>query len=384
MLQAGDAIAGNIHVPASPIKGDPDVVHPFAAQPATIRDDALLLLPETAEELDVLERSRLFLASLGCPLELWEILLLIQSGAWDTQRRIAPLPEGPAPTPAQALHRIREEEGAFVRDLRCFLERTVAPPELPCAEIVIGAVAASRGNRAAVLRWISDPARFRSQAERRIASLSWRARKLMEQLDRRRAAAWEASVRAKARSIPWETPPDRSVPAPAGPAPLLHPRMLADLRRAHRCSYLLREHLFHRIEPWELVLMLSAEGDPVRAKLDALLTGERTGEWARLEEMALGLVGRSVRVQCEWGTRVRELQSYLQGLSARPLEGLIVGIEILLCAPAGRRRAARWIESPIECAAEAALYMSTVLAIADRYRAELESNVILIVTKRVA
>jgi hypothetical protein len=377
-------MAGNIHVPAFLVMGDPDVVHKFSDQPAAPSDDALLLIPESAGELDGLERSRLLLASLGCPLELWETLLLIQSGAWDPERRVASLPQGPAPTPAQALLRIRETEGTFVRNLRFFLERMAAPAKLACAEIVIGAIAASHGNRAAVLRWIADPARFRSVAERRIASLSWRAGKLMEQLDRRRAAAWDASIRMDARSIPREIPSDGSEPVPAGPAPRLHPQMLADLRRAHRCSYLLREHLFHRIEPWEFVLMMSAEGDLVRTKLDSLLIGERTGEWARLEEMALGLVGRSVRVQYQWGTRVRELQSYLQGVSARPPEILIVGIEILLGAPAGRRRAARLIESPIECVAESASYMSTVLAIADRYRAELDSDVSLIVTSQVA
>jgi hypothetical protein len=160
--------------------------------------------------------------------------------------------------------------------------------------------------------------------------------------------------------------------------------MLADLRRAHRGSHLLREHLFHRVEPWEIVLMISTEGDRVREKVDGLLTGERTGEWASLEETALSLVGRSVGLRCEWGSRVKELLSYLQGLSGRPPGSLAVGLEILLAAPAGRRRAARWIESPIESASEAGSYMSTVFAIADRYCGEMEPDLNLVVTSRVA
>src|SRR5262249_54872997 len=126
--------------------GDPIVDRSDATGPG---DDGLLLVPESADELDALERSRLHLTSLGCPLELWEILLLTQSGAWDPQRRIAPLPEGPAPTPVQALLRMRESEGPFVRDLRFFLERIAAQAEVARTEIVIGAIAASRRNRAA-------------------------------------------------------------------------------------------------------------------------------------------------------------------------------------------------------------------------------------------
>src|SRR5262245_55153874 len=80
----------------------------------TLGDEALRLVPETADELDGLERSRLHLASLGCPLELWEILLLTQSGAWDPERRMAPQTKGPAPTPVRALRRMRETEGPFI------------------------------------------------------------------------------------------------------------------------------------------------------------------------------------------------------------------------------------------------------------------------------
>jgi len=62
----------------------------------------------------------------------------------------------------------------------------------------------------------------------------------------------------------------------------------------------------------------------------------------------------------------------------------MVGLEIFLAAPAGRRRALRWLESPVESAPEAGSYMKTVLSIADRYRAELESDVTVVVTTRVA
>ncbi len=347
-------------------------------------DESLLLLPETAEELDDLERSRLHLASLGCPLELWEVLLLTQSGSWNPQRRTAPLPGGPAPTPIQALLRMRESEGPFVRDLRFFLERMASPTQIACAEVVIGAIAASRRNRAAVLRWIADPAKHRPEAERRIASLAWRAGKLMEQVDRRRALAWEASVRVEPAPPPRPAPPPKQPRTAAESVPMLSIRMLADLRRAHRGSVVMRDHLFHRVEPWELVLMISIEGDRVRSKIDSLLTGERTGEWVQLDDAALSLVGRAVGVRCEWNSRVKELQSYLQGLTGRPPQELMVGIEILLAAPAGRKRALRWLGSPVDCASEASMYMGTVLAIADRYRADLESDVTVVVTSHVA
>ena len=130
-------------------------MHKLPNQPASIRDDALYLIPETAQELDDLERSRLYLTSVGCPLELWEILLLTQSGAWDLQHRTAPQAGGSDPTPARALRYLRESEGRFIRDLRFFLERIAAPAEIARAEIVIGAIAASRRNRAAALRWLA-------------------------------------------------------------------------------------------------------------------------------------------------------------------------------------------------------------------------------------
>jgi hypothetical protein len=148
--------------------------------------------------------------------------------------------------------------------------------------------------------------------------------------------------------------------------------MLADLRRAHRGSFVLREYLYHRVEPWELLLMISNEGELIRAKLDSLLVGERTKEWERLEELALGLVGRGVGVRREWASRAQELRSYLQGLCGQEGATLTIGIEILLAAPAGRRRASRWLDSPVEHASEATSYMSAVFAIAARHAGELE------------
>src|SRR6185295_7169606 len=94
--------------------GDSAVIKRALDQPPGGRDDARLLVPDSAEELDRLERSRLHLASIGSPLELWEVLLLTQSGAWDAQRRSAA-------APARALLQLRESEGPFIRDLRFFL-----------------------------------------------------------------------------------------------------------------------------------------------------------------------------------------------------------------------------------------------------------------------
>jgi len=333
-------------------------------------DNSLVLVPEGVNELDDLERSRHYLTSVGCPLELWEILLLAQSGAWDLRGRTAKTPDGPAATPVEALHVLREKEGPFIRNVRILLERLAPSSEVARAELIIAALAASRRNRDAVQRWIADPSRHRSEAEKRLASLSWRAGKLMEQLERVRAAAWESSVR------PDPGPGRARGPAApgtfSGPVPPLHPRMLADLRRAHRGSYVLREYLYHRVEPWELLLMISNEGELIRAKLDSLLVGERTKEWERLEELALGLVGRGVGVRREWASRAQELRSYLQGLCGQEGATLTVGIEILLAAPAGRRRASRWLDSPVEHASEATSYMSAVFAIAARHAGELE------------
>jgi hypothetical protein len=342
-------------------------------------EHSLLLIPETVEELDGLERSRLYLTALGCPMELWEMLLLTQSGAWDPRRRAAPSPEGTAQTPAHALRRLRDSEGPFVRDVRFFLERIAAPADIARGEIVIGALTASRRNRAAVLRWIADPARYRPEAERRIASLSWRVGRLIEQLDRRRAAAWESSVRDE-RPAPRESAPRPAASVFSGSVPPLHPSVLADLRRAHRGSTLLHEHLYHRVEPWEFVLMLSIEGDRVRSKLDSLLAGEHSGEWAQLEELALGLVGRGVGVRREWGARMKELERYLEGLCGVQGAVLTVALEILLAAPAGRRRANAWLESPIDRASEAASYMTAVIAIARRYAADLMPETVVVVT----
>jgi hypothetical protein len=345
-------------------------------------DHSLTLVPETVQDLDDLERSRHYLTSVGCPLELWEMVLLTQSGAWDLRTRIAKTMDGTAATPASALRVIRDAEGPYIRDVRLLMEKMAGAAEVARVAVVLASLAASRRNRQAVQRWIADPASHRIEAEKRIASLAWRAGKLIEQLDRARAAAWESSLR--------EDPGPGRASGPtgpirfAGPVPPLHPRMLADLRRAHRSSYLLREHLYHRVEPWELVLMISNEGELVRGKLDSLLVGERTGEWDRLEEIALGLVGRGVAIRREWGGPVQELRSYLQGLCGEAGSTLAVGIEILLCAPAGRRRAVRWLESPLEHASEAGSYMSPVFAIAALHVAELEPPPTIVVTSTVA
>ena len=349
------------------------MTHSNPELPVVAGDHSLLLVPESVEELDALQRSRLYLTALGCSLELWELLLLTQSGAWDPRTRRAPTAAGSESAPIEALRRLRETEGSFVRDVRFFLERLPAPADLARAELLIASLSGSRRNRAAMLRWIADPARYRPEIERRIASLAWRAGRLLEQLDQRRASAWEASVREAAPSR--RTPEaDPTAPAFSGPVPPLHPRMLSDLRRSHRASYLMHQHLFHRVEPWEFVLMISSEGDRIREKLDGLLVAERTGRWELQEETSLGLVGRSVGVRHEWGSRVRELQSYLEGVCGVKGAALLVGVEILLAAPAGRRRAVRWLESPIDHASEAASYMGAVFAIAGRYASELEPD----------
>lgn len=344
-------------------------------------EHSLLLIPETVEELESLERSRLRLGAMGCPVELWEILLLTQSGAWDPRRLAAPSSEGPAPTPALALRRLRELEGPFIRDVRLLLERMEAPADIARAELVIASVSASRRNRAALLRWIADPARYRPEAERRIASLSWRAGRLKEQLERRRAKAWESSVRDE-RPVPVAAAP--AAPVLAGPVPPLHPKMVADLRRAHRASRLLGERFHHRIEPWELLLMISSEGERIRAKLDSLLAAERSDQWESLEETALGLVGRGVGVRHEWGFRVKELRGYLESLCGVRNAVLDVGLEVLLAASAGRRRASAWLESPIDRSREAATYMSAVFAIAARYAPELAPETVVLLASRAA
>jgi len=341
-------------------------------------DHSLSLVPETVNDLDDLERSRLYLTSVGCPVELWEIQLLVQSGAWDLRSRTAKTLDGSAATPASALRILRNAEGEFVRQVRLLLERLAPSAEVASAGLVIAAMTASRRNREAVQRWIADPTRHRPEAEKRIASLSWRAGKLMEQLERHRAAAWESSLRDEPGPGRGS---DGAAPIPfAGPMPPLHPRLLADLRRAHRGSFILREHLYHRVEPWELVLMISNEGERIRNRLDSLLVGERTKAWDRLEELALGLVGRGVGVRREWATRVQELRSYLQGICGQDGLSLTVAIEILLAAPAGRRRVARWLDSPLEHSSEAASYMAPVLALAARHAGELEPATKIIVT----
>jgi hypothetical protein len=258
-----------------------------------------------------------------------------------------------------------------------------APADIARAELVIAAVAASRRNRAAVLRWIADPARYRPEAERRIASLSWRAGRLREQLERRRASAWESSVRDE-RPAACARPASPAAPVFSGTLPPLQPRLLDDLRRAHRASRFLREQLGHRVEAWELILMISAEGDRVRSKLDALLSGGRSGDPDDLDELALGLLGRSVGVRREWGFRVKELQRTLEGLCRVREPALTVGLEILLSASAGRRRAAAWLASPIEKSDEASLYMSPVFAIAARHAPELVPQTVVLVAPRAA
>src|ERR1043165_6590371 len=93
-------------------------------------DNSLVLAPETVNELADLERCRLYLTSVGCALELWEMLLLTQSGAWDLSTRTAKTPDGPAATPAQALAALREAEGPFVRDVRLLMERMAGSAEI--------------------------------------------------------------------------------------------------------------------------------------------------------------------------------------------------------------------------------------------------------------
>src|SRR4026207_84514 len=103
-------------------------------------DHSLLLLPETVNQLDDLERSRLYLTSVGCPLELWEMLLLTQSGAWDLRTRTMKTPEGPAAAPAPPRRAPRAAEGPFVRDVRLLLERVAASAEVARIEVVIASL----------------------------------------------------------------------------------------------------------------------------------------------------------------------------------------------------------------------------------------------------
>ena len=96
--------------------------------------------------------------------------------------------------------------------------------------------------------------------------------------------------------------------------------------------------------------------------------------------LASELAERSIAGQVEfWANLGRALEPLISGAQAlalrragevKPLSACLEEVD----SPAGRRRAVRWLEAPIDHAAEAGSYMGPVFAIASRTAPELDPD----------
>jgi hypothetical protein len=393
---------------------------PKKAEPASVappRD------PEIVPDFERIEDGRRLLSALGSPVDFWEALCLARMDA-STARDEAPRDSlNPVVKGAidQGLRHLRQELGSLARELRFFMERTAVGFDSAHSERVIGFILASETERAAALRWVTDPVHAQEAADR-IAQISSRvehcrrAAELPQSRDAElpqsspgdspssddvaRAFDVEPSDREQDSSVgpslnaepPPQCPasrrgpglhtvtfkelalPSNESPKPEVKAPDSAPHAghadfgeFKDVRLARAWAELFRDGP-GRVELWESVFLLATAGDAVRPQMEDLLRAKKSADSPAFREVAANLHQQILGIRWEWGWFVGRLRGYLEPMfRGRPSEEVFeTALGLLVSCAGGRERAIRWLDQPDRFKAEAEALMKTMLDAAER------------------
>src|ERR1041384_3769100 len=158
------------------------------------------LNPEVFEDLQVAETSRPLFEAAGLPLRTWEAYALAFNERNLLRREIHRIREGRGassvhPEVLERLQALRNELDPIVAELRKFLPVTPAGSEdRERHEMVLGFIAVSPTARDVAAKWITDPARFRHEAEQKL--------QLIEQVVEKYRRALRAEIEAQMTAPP--------------------------------------------------------------------------------------------------------------------------------------------------------------------------------------
>jgi fibronectin type 3 domain-containing protein len=150
---------------------------------------------------------------------------------------------------------------------------------------------------------------------------------------------------------------------------------LLDLRRVGELRAIF-DGTAQRIEPWEVLCLITTEGFAARRELERLVQLRDKGDEGRLHEGALSFFDKILRVRSEHGGLARRLAGYVEGLDLAPSgpEALEIALGFILSAPRGRLRAGRWLDDPEGQRGAARTYLEHALEIARKYHRQLAAR----------
>jgi fibronectin type 3 domain-containing protein len=162
------------------------------------------LNPEVFEDLQVAETSRPLFEAAGLPLRTWEAYALAFNERNLLRREIHRIREGRGassvhPEVLERLQALRNELDPIVGELRKFLPSSAASSEeRERHEMVLGFIAVSPTARDVAAKWITDPARYRPEAEQKL--------QLIEQVVEKYRRALRAEIDAQMIAPPPSPP----------------------------------------------------------------------------------------------------------------------------------------------------------------------------------
>ena len=163
--------------------------------------------------------------------------------------------------------------------------------------------------------------------------------------------------------------------AGARPSSGLDLEKILDLKRVRRLRTIF-EGTAQKIETWEVLCLVAAEGADARREMDRLVRLKESGDSPELHDGALALFEKLLKIRSETGALVRQARGYLEGLALRDHDGdaMDIALGFLVSATKGRQRAQLWVEHPDDHRRQAAAFMDHALSIALKYQAAILSR----------
>lgn len=337
----------------------------------------------------------------------------------------------------QRIEGIRRELGPVVGRLRAFLARVPGAPAGGLLEATIAFVLCSAKGVEAVNRWLSEPVSGAAQAREKLGNVSSIAEVYLVALHPWRPPAPRSANSAPAAPapIPLEeavfevpeekkpitmllnplqtaemmskalgtvkqagpapAPPVRAEPAPprpsfAGqgsasegkPAPApkaelpvgVDPDVLEDIRCIEECRGILTDHQ-HKVEPWELFLLVLGGQSASRAGVDDLLALKKSGDAPKLAGGAKALYDKLMGLRMKYGPMVYRLEEFMEAMHVGNFgrETMDMAVGFIVGSARGRERAQAWLADPAGLQQEASGRLEDVISRVMRYQTALRA-----------
>jgi hypothetical protein len=387
--------------------------------------------PEVFEDLKNAAQACTFLEAVGAPVEFWEALRVAQGDRVFMRNQIAQFAmmggksRNTIALPIlQRIEGIRRELGPVVGRLRAFLAGMTGSPADGLLEATLAFVFCSAKGAETVNRWLSEPQSGARQAQEKLKSVAsiaevylvalhpWRPPKprppsaapaappaleeavfevaekqkpitmLLNPLEtaERLSKALGTTKAAVPPAPPVAAPDPAPLPSPAARAPAaelppgVDPEVLEDIRCIEECRSILTDHQ-HKVEPWELFLLVLGGQSASRAGVDDLLALKKSGDAAKLAAGAKALYDKLMGLRMKYGPMVYRLEEFIEALHVGHFgrETMDMAVGFIIGSSRGRERVQAWLADPAGLQQEAAGRFEDVISRVMRYQTALRA-----------